>query len=231
MSSLSFSSSFSPLCPTSQWDRISRATFHEHQGMQPRWMLHRHPQCHGKRKLFVHSFHFSGRASIWRLCTCSGYPWQMRHALILIEWCFHNRMGVQRSWHTLWMLSWVPRSGEGRLLRKVHGKTTRPGLPSYILRIFEEVGFFFFLKCLGSSLKNPIRYLRKSKMCRVQKAFHEYLKAGNSGAPSPVSLIWVLSPQSGAGNWWGHSCWLNSWKFVLSHQCKCCPPNLYMCTN
>lgn len=55
--------------------------------------------------------------------------------------------------------------------------------------------FFFFLKCLGSSLKNPIRYLRKSKMCCVQTAFHEYLKAGNSGAPSPVSLIGSYLPR------------------------------------
>lgn len=131
MSSLSPSSSFSPLCPTSQWGRISRATFHEHQGMQQRWMLHRHPPCHGKRKLFVHSFHFSGRASIWRLCTCSRYPWQMQRAFILIEWCFHNRMGVQRSWHTLWMLSWVHRPGEGWLLHKVpwqEDKTWTPKL-------------------------------------------------------------------------------------------------------
>lgn len=101
---------------------------------------------------------FSVRASIWRLCTCSRYPWQMQYAFILIEWCFHNRMGVWRSWHTLWMLSWVRRSGEGWLLHKVHVKSTRPGLPSSILRTFEEV---FFLKRLGSSLENPIRYFDK----------------------------------------------------------------------
>lgn len=181
MSSLSFSSSFSPLCPTSQWDRISRATFHEHQGMQPRWMLHRHPQCHGKRKLFVHSFHFSGRASIWRLCTCSSYPWQMRRAFILIEWCFHNRMGVQRSWHTLWMLSCVPRSGEGRLLRKVHGKTTRPGLPNYILRTFEEVFFFFFWNVSAPVLKIQLDTWERVKCAVYKRLFTSISKLGTLG--------------------------------------------------
>lgn len=151
----------------------------------------------------------------------------MQPVFILIEWCFHNKMDVQPSWTHSGCSHKCTGRGRGSSYIKSQGKGKRHTNPK--LNHQDSLR-----TCPGTTRLKHWKWNQildeEENMLEINGLFMGSLELWTFCTPSPVSVICVLSPKSRAENWWDHT-WLHAWKFVLSHQCKYCLPNLYICTN